>query len=75
LKTFPVVVAYGQYHCTGCGSALLFEPIGYRYMATAEFATAKCAGWPDCKLKGVKLRIPLQRIECEVIEPPGEDWP
>lgn len=83
-KTFPVIVQQGLYQCSSCGFALRFEPLR---IATAEFAIATCSNWHDCgdpqctlnrnrcKLANVRLRIPIERIECEADEPPGEDWP
>lgn len=84
MKTFSVITAMGQYSCSACGQTLAFEPTK---VVESSHAIASCLNGHDCgdpecsvyrrncKLWKVRLRIPLQRIECEALEPPGEDWP
>lgn len=64
-KSAEVVVAYGQYHCSCCRSYLQFEPA--QDIHTHEFAVGVCVVSSKCELRGVRLRVPLLRITCEVL--------
>ncbi len=77
--TAPVLVQHGAYHCSSCGNMLQFEPLSQGEMANARFAVGACmnghdCGDPECELNAstcrlwkVRLKVPLERIYCEIV--------
>lgn len=79
--TADVIVQRGGYQCGACGSILKFEPCK---IAAAEYAVGWCTNWhePDCgyphctlhenncRMAKVRLKIPIERIACEIVPEP-----
>lgn len=75
-RVADVIIQRGSYQCGACGSALRFEPCD---IAKASYAIGAClmghdCGDPACKVKErncpmwkVRLKIPLERLKCEVL--------
>lgn len=71
-----VVIQYGCYHCGECGQALKFDPVDMR--DDTSFAIGHCTNGHECydhehlkrncKRYDIRLRIPVQTIECEVVK-------
>jgi hypothetical protein len=73
-----VITQYGLYQCAACGQALQFEPC--KIITLDEFAIGACQNGHDCwqtehmasncRMWNVRLKIPLTRLSCEIIEEP-----
>jgi hypothetical protein len=69
-----VIVQYGTYQCSVCGSALQFEPCD---ITKASFAVGFCTRGHECyneehmasncRMWKVRLKIPIDRIGCDIL--------
>jgi hypothetical protein len=72
--TADVIVQRGNYQCGACGKALYFEPCN---VVDTQYAIGYCANGQECydpqhtasncRMWKVRLRVPLERLKCEVL--------
>jgi hypothetical protein len=78
VKLPVVTLPAGQYFCGICGSSLLFDAMprmtAILEVAKIGYTIARCQGW-HCAFKDAAVKIPLTRIECDVLEENPRDAP
>lgn len=66
-QTLPVIVQFGGYHCSECAQVLSFE--GGREFILARDVIGMCVNRWGCTLNGVRIRVRLAQIHCDVVLP------
>lgn len=69
MKVPVIVLPSGQHFCGVCGATMRFDDYSRSIDITrAAFSIARCRSWSSCAMYDVAVKIPINRIECDIAD-------